>query len=60
MDECEIDVGGVWQVIDIATALGMDRGGFMRCPERQGRFRARKAGTTGQRAHFEHWAGERL
>jgi len=55
VDECEIKVRGEWQRIEIAAALGMDSGGLMRCPECHGRVRAHKAGTTGQRAHFEHY-----
>jgi hypothetical protein len=53
-DECEVKVRGVWQAIEIAHALGVDRGSVMRCPECHGPVRAHKAGTTGQRAHFEH------
>jgi hypothetical protein len=55
IDECEIKVEGQWQRIEIAAALAMDAGALMRCPECHGRVRVHKAGTTGQRAHFEHY-----
>ena len=60
MDECEIKVGDDWKIIGIAAGLSMGRGGFMRCPDCKGRVRVHKAGTTGQRAHFEHRTGQRL
>ena len=53
-DECEFKVRGEWQRNDIAAALKMAAGELKRCPECHGRVRAHKAGTTGQRAHFEH------
>lgn len=60
MDECEIKVGDGWKIFGVAAALGMGRGNLMRCPDCKGRVRVHKAGTTGQRAHFEHQTGQRL
>jgi hypothetical protein len=53
-DECEIKLNGDWQAVGITAALDKYRGELMRCPECHGRVRVHKAGTTGQRAHFEH------
>jgi hypothetical protein len=56
IDACEIKGrDGEWQRISIEAALGMDRFALMRCPSCHGRLSAHKLGTTGQRAHFEHW-----
>lgn len=53
-DECEIKIGGRWTVVAIDDALQSYRDELKRCPECHGRVRAHKAGTTDQRAHFEH------
>lgn len=40
----------------VADILRMEPRPLLRCPECHGRVRAHKEGTTGQRAHFEHFA----
>jgi hypothetical protein len=54
VDECEIKIGGDWTVVGIDDALRSYGDEIKRCPECHGRVRAHKAGTTDQRAHFEH------
>jgi len=44
-----------WQPVEIELALQMGPGRIMRCVDCGGRVRAHKAGTTGQRAHREHY-----
>ena len=53
-DEAEILSGDGWFRIDIERGLTLGGSTPMRCPACHGRVRAHKAGTTGQRAHFEH------
>jgi hypothetical protein len=58
MEDCEIEENGRWQHIGIGAALARTRTVFLRCPECKERVSAHKAGTTGQRAHFEHRRGQ--
>jgi hypothetical protein len=44
-----------WHSIEIELAFQMGPSRLMRCPDCHGRVRAHKAGTTGQRAHMEHY-----
>jgi hypothetical protein len=53
VDECEINVGGHWTIVDVKEALER-RDETMRCRQCHGRVFPHKAGTTDQRAHFEH------
>ena len=53
VDTCEIMTDDGWALIDVDEALGLC-GAMLRCPACHGRVRAHRAGTTGQRAHFEH------
>lgn len=53
-DTCEILAEGAWERIDVEDALARRGLAPMRCPVCHGPVRAHKAGTTGQRAHFEH------
>ncbi|WP_010140445.1 hypothetical protein [Oceanicola sp. S124] len=57
--EARFDRDGVttWELRSIDEILGMDPRPTLRCPQCHGQFRAHKAGTTGQRAHFEHRKG---
>lgn len=54
-DECEIKIAGRWTIVDIEDALRSYGDEIKRCPECHGRMRAHNAGTTDQRAHFEHY-----
>lgn len=54
IEDCEVSLGRGWQRIGIDDALRL-RPERMRCPECHGRVRAHRQGTTGQRAHFEHF-----
>lgn len=51
----ELHANRTWNPISIAVALSMPRSRRMRCPECHGRVRAHREGTTGQRAHMEHY-----
>lgn len=57
MDEvvAELWADAKWVPITIDLALKMPRGRRMRCPECHGRVRAHKEGSTGQKAHMEHY-----
>lgn len=44
-----------WNMISVEHALSMPRSRVLRCPECQGRVRAHREGSTGQRAHMEHY-----
>jgi uncharacterized protein with PIN domain len=51
----ELHANGRWEPIEIELALKMPSSRRMRCPECGGRVRSHKAGTTGQKAHMEHY-----
>ena len=52
----ELFSNNTWRPIDLNAALNGPGTNRMRCPECHGRVRAHKAGTTGQKAHMEHFA----
>jgi hypothetical protein len=54
-DLAEIENNDGWTTISIVEALCQPRSRRLRCLGCGGQLRAHKEGTTGQRAHFEHY-----